>query len=129
MKLSNLDLLQSISALSLVGQIHLPVRVSHRIAQVMRQANALNQDYDVARLKLIDQFAAKDDAGKVIETRDPAGGQMVATFKDKAPFDAALKELQAIEVEIPGNGIKTDDLGDVKLPPNVLAALHWLIAD
>jgi hypothetical protein len=127
MKLSNLDLIQSIPALSLLGQLHLPVKTSFSLGQIMRQANGLNQDYEGARLKLIDQFAKKDDGGKVIEEKDVVSGQMVAVFADREGFDADLKVLQSIEVEVTGDPVKLDDLGNVNLPANILAALHWLV--
>jgi hypothetical protein len=127
MKLSNLDLIQSIPPLSLLGQLHLPVKTSFLLGQIMRQANGLNQDYEAARLKLIDQFAKKDDGGKVIEEKDAASGQMVAVFADREGFDADLKVLQAIEVEVNGDPVKLEDLGNVNLPANILAALHWLV--
>lgn len=129
MKITNNDLALSVPALNMIAGLHLPVKTSFGLSKIVRAAKTAHEDYESLRLKLVNHHGKKDDQGKLIETRNPQNGQPEATIENKEAFDKDLKELHALPVEIPGEQIKLADLGNVNLPANALAPLHWLIAE
>lgn len=128
MKLTNLDLIKAVPFFGILGGLHLKAKLSYRVAQVLRQAGGLHESYEAVRLNALKEFAKKDEAGAIVETRDGQGNPM-AVLADKDGYEAKMKELNEIQINIAGEPIKLDDLGDVNLPGSMLAALHWLIVE
>lgn len=129
MKITNLELVNSTEGLNMVAGLHLPVKTSFALGKLMRVAAASGQDYETARNKLIEKHAKKDEAGKFLELKDGAGKVIGTQLEDKDAFESEIKELQAIEIELPGEQIRLEDLGNVNLPAKALAHLHWLFKE
>lgn len=129
MKITNLELLQSIPGLNMISGLHLPVKTSYGLGKLMRAAASAETDYNNARVKLIEKHGKRDGEGKLVEQKNAQGAVIGTELEDKDAFEAEVKELTSIEVDLPGEQINLDSLGNVNLPASALAHLHWLIKE
>lgn len=124
MKLTNLQILESLQALQSLGAVSLPVKASFLVGRALRKVLEASKDCDSARQKLLEKHWRLDAQGQRLPLTD---GHV--PLRDTAAFLAEERELHAIEVELALQTVPLDGLGELSLAPNVLAALDWLITE
>lgn len=123
--INNKQVAVSYNALAyLSNSVALPAKPGFQIGHAMRLVEPAFKAYEEQRLKLVQKFVKRDDAGTIVEKPGQPGQAEIA---DQAGFDAELKDLQSAEVTIAVSEVTLDSLGDVQVPPFVFGALDWLI--
>ncbi len=126
------ELLESVAALRELGGLDLPVTLAFRLQRNMKR---IQTEIDIAeelRKKIVDKFTLKDDKGEIVRPLDKDGNPDPNSVKlsDVPGYNAAIKELHAIEAKFTLDEIAPDAFGDkVTLKPSVLLALHWLFTE
>jgi hypothetical protein len=123
MKLSNRQVVQSVSAINVLNALKLPVKASFRVAKTSKELDTVLQVYNDTLKKLQEEHCEHDEEGKVKTN----GNQIV--FKDAGAFEAAFTELLELESELAIKTIKLDNLGTVEVEPSVLYQLDWLLEE
>lgn len=123
MKLTNRQIVDSITAIQTLNTLKLPVKASFRIAKTARTIDEVLVDYNDTMKKLREEYAEKDEDGKV-----KVDGEMII-FHDLDGFIKAREELLEIETEVNIKQVDLDDLGSVEVEPSVLSSITWLIND
>lgn len=127
MKVKNQDLLNF--ANTVLGDKHLPVRISYAIHKNAAAIEPYLKAYDEVRKKLIDQYAKKDDDGK------PVVEDGKYTIENVEAFNADIAELNAEETEIEVHKVsisefeKLDDPKFDALTVSEMAILHFMIEE
>lgn len=122
----NSEALQALWALRELAELALPVAGALRVRQVMRALQALAEDVEAERMKLLKAHAIVDEKGQPVPDER---GQ--AQFEDgkQADYTAAHAEL----MEAPWQheyGIRVSDLGTkVEVKPSLLVALGNLLEE
>lgn len=120
MKITLKQLDASWASLQHVAQLSLSAKVSYRLSRILASAES---EYKVMR-KAVDDLFRKYDA----EEKD---GRLIITDAEKvAAFQPELDGLMAETVNLWGEPIKIEMLGDAEVSPAVLMPLlDWLIED
>lgn len=127
MQLTNRKVVESFQALSALSRERLPIKAAFVIGgRNLRCLQKANDDYDKARLVLVNQHARKDDAGKPMEAEDQPGNIQLA---DPVAFTKEMNELLDIPVELAMYTVNLADLGDAPLPAHYFYTLDWMITD
>jgi hypothetical protein len=112
------EALSTLSALNGLGGRSLPIKFSYAAARNRRMLSEFAQVYEAKRMELLDQFAKKDEAGKLVTikvTSKNDKGEDVehdtgqAELADADGFEAAYKALNAEDVDIVLHQVKLDD--------------------
>lgn len=122
MKLKTSTIVDSNQAFGFLFGKELPVAASHALSVAFKQARPIIESYEAERLRLVEKFADKDEDGKA----KVAGSEYV--LANRNGFDAALKSVRDVEVEVGIVPIHIAALGDMRLPASIFIALDWLFA-
>ena len=87
-----------------------PIKTAYQLARIVETLQTEAKPYFAAKDKLIQKFGRKNKEGKVI----PAKNGMVA-IGDIAGFNAGIKELQEIEIEISLPKVDLSLIEDIKV--------------
>jgi hypothetical protein len=123
MKLTNRQVVHSISALNTLNSLKLPVKASFKLAKTSRELDATLQVYNNTLQKLQDEHCERDEDGGV----KSEGNKIV--LKDVAAFNKAFEELLLIDNDVKVKRLKVKDLGNISVEPAVLYQLDWLLED
>ena len=123
MKLTNRQIVDSIAAIQALNVLKLPVKASFRIAKTARTIDEVLVDYNETMRKLREEYAEKDEDGKIKVDGD------IIVFHDMDGFMKAREELLGIETEVNIKKVDLDDFGGVEIEPSVLSSITWLIND
>lgn len=126
MKCTARDIIDLTNAFAAHGGINLPAKVVLPFSRLQRAVKMEAETIGEAQQKLLDQHAAKDAEGKTITIKLPDGREDIQ-LADPPAFKAAIKQLMASEVEIPGEQFAADDLIRGEINSDLVAALHWAI--
>lgn len=127
MKLSNEKILNDAPRLNAISRKELPIKASYAIAKNLTKIEAELSVYNKERLKLIDKYAQKDEAEKVVAD---ANGQIVIKPECKEDWNREIQELLAIENDVAIHKFKVSDLKDCDiLSPSDLMLIDYMIED
>lgn len=118
------EIINSEASLKKLLSTDLPVKVAFKIAKLVNKINPDLKIYEEQRFKIIKELGEQTDKEKDIWSVKPENFEK---FKEE------LTKLSEIEVDLsfapgkPLEKIKIEDLGDIKLEPNDLVPLEWLI--
>lgn len=123
MKLSNGALVNSIGVLSKLNNSVLPVKTSYKLSKNIKTIDKEIVLYNEERQKLINKYAAKNEAG---ENKIENGAFEI---EDTENFNKDHKELLDIEVDIKVEKINIDELAksDLTITPGELSLVDYLI--
>ncbi len=126
MKITLKELVNSGSGLRGLGALPLRPGVAYRLSRAIKFQTGHGQHYEKVRQGLIDQFAKKDEAGKVVTE----GENKLVVWQDSKAFDDGMAALVSEEVEVPP-GLKPIKLSefDCALKSEWLTWLDWLLVD
>lgn len=127
MKISNRKLVENVVLIQQVSQKQLPAKVAYTIAWNTDKIDSVLKVYDKTRKKMLEQFAEKDENGKI-----KPGENGTAVFRNDTAksewfeqMDALLEETAEIEIR----KIKLDDLKDTKGNPISFSAAEFRAID
>jgi len=87
-----------------------PIKTAYQLARIAERLQVEAKPYFSSKDKLIQKFGRKDKDGKVVPNKDG----MVA-IEDIMGFNAKIKELQEIEIEIPLPKVDLSLIEDIKV--------------
>ena len=93
MKLTNRQIVSAVPALNALNVMKLPVKTSFRVVKASRVLDEALEDYNKTLKKLQEEYAEKDDDGKMKVEEDKI------IFDDFEGFEEAFNELLDIENE------------------------------
>ena len=114
MKITFLQLKNAQAALTKLLNQDLDVRVSLPLRRVVKAVNAELEHFDAERLRLLEKFAQKDEAGKIVVENDQA------VFGDEGAFvrfRAEFEKLASVELEMDVKPIDLTKIEGVKMSP------------
>ena len=108
MKITNRQVIEFINSVSVnkLASKRLPVKVAYAISRNLDKMNNIITSYETARKTLLDQYAEKDEEGKV-KVKD---GNYVIQEDQKQAFSDEMKELLEVENEIDLYTINMDEV-------------------
>jgi hypothetical protein len=127
MKITFLQLKNAQPALTKLLNQDLDVRVSLPLRRVVKAVDAELEHFDAERMKLIEKFAQKDEAGKILTKDDQA------VFGDEGvyvQFRTEFEKLADVEIEMDVKPIDLSKVEGVKMSPVELNTIDpFLVAD
>lgn len=117
-------LLNSTEALQKLASKELKARPAWQTSRILKAAEKEIQEFNEARMKLINKFGEKDEAGQLIT--DEAGNCKINP-DNISDFNAEFNELVESEIEINGNKININDIEDVDFTPAEMTVLEAFI--
>lgn len=113
-----------------IAQRRIAFDAALKVRRLIKEIQSLLADAEAERMKLVEQYALRDEDGEMIRTNvSPDGSQWQYELSDPAVFQRAYAELLDTEVEVSAT-ISTQDLergGDIE--PAVLIALGPLLTE
>ena len=113
------NLVEGYNSLMTLASMPFKAKVSYKIGRIVVAAEQELKPYEKQRVDLVTRYGEKDEQGNVTIT-DPA---KMDTFK------AEHDELLETEINIWGDPLALDDLGDKEIAPSTLARLDWLFQE
>ena len=95
-KITVKKLIESWQPLQVLANTDLPPRAGFCVGRALSEVQAQVMTYEDERIKLVKQFAAKDENGDVQKTA-AEGRPEEAVIEDRAAFEAGIKDLQSAE--------------------------------
>lgn len=117
-------LINSAEGLKGLSQKKLKAKTAYVIGKILKAADAEMASFNETRMELIKKYGEKDENGELVQ--DDKGNVRVSQ-ESIENFSNELKGLLDTEIEIAGNKIKMDDLGDVEFTPQEMAQLEEFI--
>ena len=117
-------LINSAEGLKGLSQKKLMAKTAYVIGKILKAADAEMASFNETRMELIKKYGEKDENGELVQ--DDKGNVRVSQ-ESIEDFSNELKGLLDTEIEIAGNKIKMDDLGDVEFTPQEMAQLEEFI--
>ena len=114
-------------------EIKMPLKLSWKISKAAKEIDSLVKLYGEARNKLVQEFSAKDENGKVILAKDENGQEVhnSAKLSDPLGFELKIKELNEIENELIFEPISISELEElnVDVQPSIFFNLNFIFKD
>lgn len=124
MKITNNQMINSISSLRALSQKQLPVEVSYKIAKNIRNIEQDLAIYEQERKKLIDKYVEKDSEGN--PKLDDNNNYII---KDKLNWNKDVLELLSFETDVEIEKIDIKELDGLKISPSELIAIDYMIEE
>jgi hypothetical protein len=124
MKITNLQVQDSIPALETLSKVKLPAKAAFAIAKSIRKLQEIDVSINKVLTDLYNKYGDKNEDGtlKIKENKLTFAGDNFKNFiKEKQDLMLAENELVGLRV------IKIDELGEASVEPSVLGMLDWLI--
>ena len=121
MQVTNQDLANAVPALNELFALKLPARAAFTLAKAIKLIEPLLAAYEKTRVKLVDQYARRNDDGEMLKDGDNV------QISDPVAFNAEMEELlkQVVEMDIKPLGV--EDFGSSEIHPNTFLQLGWLV--
>ena len=108
------------------AQTKIPSKLAYKIMKFCKSVAVEEEFYNTKRSEIIDMYAVKDENGQIAVTDDG----MINIVPDKVDeANAALKELNGIEVEVPNVKFALDELEGLELSVADMFALDAFIEE
>lgn len=104
MKLKNRDIVSFINGCAALKEKKLPIKIGYAINRNIIALTEATEAYNMAREKIIKEYAEKDSKGELVIRDD------CYVFKDKQAFNKDLEELLDIDTEVNLHAISEKDI-------------------
>nr|DAR43362.1 MAG TPA: Protein of unknown function (DUF1617) [Caudoviricetes sp.] len=104
MKLKNRDIVSFINGCAALKEKKLPIKIGYAINRNIIALTEAAEAYNMAREKIIKEYAEKDSKGELVIRDD------YYVFKDKQAFNKDLEELLDIDTEVNLHTISKKDI-------------------
>lgn len=118
------ELVNSTEVLQKLSQTELKAKLSWSVTKLLKAADKEMQDFNEARMNLIQKYGEKDENGELITDENKNCKIPEAGLQE---FSAELNELVETEIEINVNPLNIDDLEDKEFTPAEMAILEPFI--
>ena len=118
------ELVNSTEVLQKLSQTELKAKLSWAVTKLLKAADKEMQDFNEARMNLIQKYGEKDENGELI-TDENKNCKIPEAGLQK--FSAELNELVETEIEINVNPLNINDLEDKEFTPAEMAILEPFI--
>ena len=95
----------------------LPAHLAFRLAKLAQSVESNIQTFQKSHQELIDKYATTDGEKKIIAS------------KDLPAFNEELNAMLAVEVELPGDKLNSEQLAFAQISTVDILALQWLFSD
>jgi hypothetical protein len=95
----------------------LPAHLAFRLAKLAQSVESSIQTFQKLHQELIDRYATTDGEKKIIAS------------KDLPAFNEELNAMLAVEVELPGDKLNSEQLAFAQISTVDILALQWLFSD
>ena len=132
MKVQNGDLYyKSKDAIEGLVKVVLPAKVSFELVKVLRNINDVIEDIETTKNKILESHADRDENENIIFAKSDDGEVIPNRIKIKDPssYEKEMNDLMNIEVDIQGEPISIEMLGDAKIEVSILDKLFWLFVE
>lgn len=115
------ELVNSTEVLQKLSQTELKAKLSWSVTKLLKAADKEMQDFNEARMNLIQKYGEKDENGELITDENKNCKIPEAGLQE---FSTELNELVETEIEINVNPLNIDDLADKEFTPAEMAILE-----
>lgn len=98
--------------------VNLPLKGAYKINKITQSIEKEAEFYAEKFQEIIDTYAKKDENGNLVFSDD--GSQIMIQDNKIEECNAALEDLQGLEVEIDNYNLSVEDLGDIECTPEEL---------
>ena len=107
-----LTLINAANIFAQIGQTKISSKLAYKIMKLCKSIAIEEEFYNSKRNEIINEYAAKDESGQVIVSKDG----MITIEPDKIEeANAAVAELNNIEVDMPNVRFRLEELEELKL--------------
>ena len=124
MKLKNKQIIDSVPALNRLAEQKLNAKTAYTIAKNIRELSALLEDVEKIKTQTINKWVEKDKKGEPIKDENQDNSYKL---KKDNKLNEEMNELLNVENEVKIETINIKDLEDVKIEPNILLSIDWMI--
>lgn len=128
MKCTAADIQDLAAAFARHGGMTVPAKLALPFGRFQRAVKAEAEVINEAVQAATQQHLARDAAGKPVEIKLP-DGRTDYRVTDPDAYQAAIREIRAGAVEIPGEPFPASELFRVEVPSDLVAALVWAVKD
>ena len=125
MKLTNRQIVESVSHLSKLVQQKLPAKTAFRMSKLIKQIENVQESYNEAVKKVQDTYFEKDDEGNYVVEDN----HYKVKEEHREDYTKEMKELLDDETEIKFKKLKLEHLGKIDLEPTLFYHLDWMFED
>ena len=134
MKLTNLEVLNVLGALSSVSKHKLPIKLAWKVTTAVRSLEPFAKEVQEPMKEIRLKYATRDHLDNLVEARDKEGNPIPNTItvpNDKIELlNQELDELLSQTVEVSNVGLKLSDFPEsMELEPTALLALTPILKD
>lgn len=120
MKLSNAKILDSVSTLSKISKMELPIKVSYAIAKNITKIESELKIYNIEKQKLIDKYAVKDEHGN-----------LKISEEHQEDWTRDIEALAAIEIDVDIHKFSAEELinSNCNMTPGELISIEYMMEE
>ena len=121
-----LNLISAARVFAQIGQTKISSKLAYKIMRFCKSVAADEEFYNNKRNEIINEYAVRDENGAIVQSDDG----VVNIMQDKIPeANAALMELNGVEVEAPNIKFALSELEELKLSVADMFALDAFIEE
>lgn len=134
MKLTNLQVLNSVQGLNALSQNKMGIKFAWKITTALKALELFAKAADESMQEIRNKYAKTDSLGNIMEALNDKGEKVPNTVQipvDKIPlFNKEMNELMSQEVEVTNVQLKVTDFPEnIELEPSVLLSVSALIVE
>lgn len=132
MKLKNAQLNDfTVQGINKLIKQDIPIELAWSLKKIVRLLEPILKSKEELKMKLIDEFAKKDENGKYIPQEDKDGKPIPNTtqLKDEEGFNKKFKELNDMETEIEIKKFKLEQFKGINISTQELMAIDFLFEE
>ena len=101
-----------------LAAMDLPSKQAYWLKRIVKAAESEVRQAEEVRVQLVKKYGEEGE-----------GGIIVVNTENTEAFTGELNEMLEAEIDLPGDGVTLESLGDIKLSAIDLMKLDWLITD
>jgi len=133
MKVTTIDVMNSIESLKVINALELPFKLSYKIAKHIKELDPILTAYQETHKKLIEKFCNKDEEGNVLtkKVKDPNDQEVEVYDLDETneEYQKEYSDLLNVENEVNIEQISINEFEDVDVKPNDVMSIMWMLKE
>lgn len=129
MNISNNDVLNAVPVLRELVNQKLPIKTSFKVMTIVEKLEDIIRIFELTKQTLVTDNTKRDEDGNPVPFVDDDGNADPSKIIIENPqeFQQALSDLLSAETDVEFAKLPVDELGDIKIEPEKLMSLSWLI--
>jgi len=124
--MKNAEIIKNINALGTFTKDKVPAKLSFAIVKNLNKLKVVYQDYDQARIALVNAYSKKDDKGNNLKD---GNGFEILKEEYVSNWDEEIKELLEIEIDFEIHFINFSILENLQLAVSDMDAIEFMIKE